>query len=58
VVKGQTGAGSTGSAIKDVRSVRYYSIAGRIVSSESKGLLIRKITYSDGTTKAKKALTK
>jgi hypothetical protein len=43
-------------AIKTVQSVSYYNLTGSKVTKDTLGFIIRKITYTDGSTKTEKTL--
>lgn len=49
---------STADADKTVASTKYYDITGREVTATTTGLILKKITYTDGTTSVEKSLVK
>ncbi|MDO4161080.1 MAG: hypothetical protein Q4D41_11540 [Prevotellaceae bacterium] len=53
-----TGIKSVEGTNGDVKSVKYIDLSGRMVSNPDKGIYIKSITYSDGTTKNVKVINK
>lgn len=51
-----TGIPSTGNDSKAVQSVSYYDLTGRTAGIHSKGILIEKTTYEDGSSDSKKII--
>lgn len=48
----------TAMAPRDITGVLYYDLTGRQVTPDTKGVLIRRTTYSDGTSKSEKILNR
>lgn len=59
MVKGTaSGISSVGDKGKTVKSIRYYDVSGRETTGSAKGVTIRTVTYTDGTTSTQKILVK
>lgn len=54
---GETGV-NTAIAAKTVTSVEYYDVTGRKVAENTQGLILKKLSFDDGTTEVVKAIVK